>query len=357
MAINQKMKKKNSKGIVSRKSLFKKKIPLQLQVKFLQRFTELVENGFAIIDALEIMGTFIDSKIVEVMKNGCEEGQPFSDVLKELNFAVQIIYIIRASEEHNALVLGLMRARDYSQNYLKNRTEMAKKMRYPLFLFSTVIVVLTIVSIFFVPRLDEFYTTFGIENNQMAVGGVITILLVVLLGLTSIVVAVLLIIKCRSVGFQRWLRRWIFRIPVIKKGTTRLFSYYFAAQIEMFIGCGLSFKDSISTIQKFDTLPLVKLIAEEIEQYSFAGESVEMLFRNRDCFTPYFRLVATHSLRIGKLDRELKTFVAMELASLNTSITGLIKGVQGGLLALVGVLIALLYLSILQPVFDLITII
>jgi len=104
-------------------------------------------------------------------------------------------------------------------------------------------------------------------------------------------------------------------------------------------------------------LPLVKLIAEEIEQYSFAGESAEMLFRNLDCFTPYFRLIATHSLRIGKLDQELKTFVEMELASLNTSITGLIKGVQGGLLALVGVLIALLYLSILQPVFDLITII
>ena len=342
MAIYQKIKRKN---------------PLQLQVKFLQRFTELVENGFAIIDALEIMGTFIDAKIVDVMKQGCTEGKQFSNILEELKFAVQIIYIIRASEQHNALVRGLMRARDYSQNYLKNRSEMAKRMRYPLFLFSTVIVVLTIVSIFFIPRLDEFYATFGIENNQMAVGGVIVILLAMLLGLTSLVLAVLLIIKCRNVYFQKWLRSWIFRIPVLKKGSTRLFSYYFATQIEMFIGCGLSFKDSISTIQKFDTLPLVKLIAEEIEQYSFAGESIEMLFRNRDCFTPYFRLIATHSLRIGKLDQELATFVEMELASLNTSIAGLIKGVQGGLLALVGILIALLYLSILQPVFDLITII
>ena len=345
----------HQKQKVKRKS--RRRIPLQLQVKFLQRFTELVENGFAIIDALEIMGTFIDSKIVDVMKNGCAEGKPFSDILEELNFAVQIIYIIRASEQHNALVHGLIRARDYSQNYLKNRTEMAKKMRYPLFLFSTVIVVLTVVSIFFVPRLDEFYATFGIENDQMAVGGVITILLIMLFGLTSMVSTIVLVIKCRNVTFQKWLRSWLFRIPMIKKITKRLFSYYFASQIEMFIGCGLSFKDSISTIQQFDTLPLVKLIAEEIEQYSFAGESLEMLFRNRDCFTPYFRLIATHSLRIGKLDQELKTFVAMELASLNTSITGLIKGVQGGLLALVGILIALLYLSILQPVFDLITII
>jgi len=335
----------------------KKKISFQLQVKFLQRFTELVENGFSIVDALEIMETFIDPKIVGLMKEGCAEGKSFSNILEELNFEVQIIYIIRASEQHNALVRGLIRAREYSQNYLKNRNEMTKKMRYPLFLFSTVILVLTGVSIFFLPRLDEFYATFGIENDQLAVGGIITILLVTLFCLTSFVCIVLLILKCQNINFQIWMRKRIFQIPIIKKLTTRLFSYYFATQIEMFIGCGLSFKESISTIQKFDTLPLVKLIAREIEQDSLAGESVEMLFRNKDCFTPYFRLIATHSLRIGKLDQELKTFVEMELKSLNTSITGVIKGIQGGLLALVGTLIALLYLSILQPVFDLITII
>lgn len=335
----------------------KRKISLQLQVKFLQRFTELIENGFAIIDALEIMETFIDSKIVKVMKQGCSEGKPFSTALEALNFETQIIYIIKASEQHNALTRGLTRARDYSQNYLKNRSEMAKKMRYPLFLFSTAILILTVVSIFFIPRLDEFYLTFGIDNDQLAVGGIITVLLVTLFGLTSFVATVLFILKCQNINFQVWLRSKIFRVPGIRKLTTRLFSYYFATQIEMFIGCGLSFKESLSTIQQFDTLPLVKLIAKEIESDSLAGESVEMLFRYKDCFTPYFKLIAIHSLHIGKLDQELKTFVKMELASLNASITGLIKGVQGGLLALIGVLIAFLYLSILQPVFDLITII
>ena len=335
----------------------KQKIPLKLQVKFLQRFTELVENGFAIIDALEIMATFIDPKIVNFMKEGCAEGKAFSDILENLNFQGQIIYIIRASEQHNALVRGLSRSRDYSQNYFENRTEMAKKMRYPLFLFGTVIIVLTVVSIFFIPRLDEFYATFGIDNDQMAIGSIIIVLMIILFSLTSLTVTILLILKFQNMNFQIWLRGYIFKIPGVNKLTKRLFSYYFATQTEMFIGCGLSFKDSLATIQAFDTLPLVKLIAKEIERDALAGESLEGLIRHKDCFTPYFRLIATHSLRIGKLDEELKIFISMELANLNTSITALIKGVQGGLLALVGVLIALLYLSILQPVFDLITII
>ena len=339
------------------KKIKKPKVALQLQVKFLQRFTELVENGFAIIDALEIMGTLVDEQLIKVMTDGCAEGRPFSSMLAELGFEVQIVYIVKASERHNALVHGLICARDYSQNYFKNKSEIAKKMRYPLCLFAIVVVVLTVVSIFFIPRLDDFYSTFGIEGEQSQIGVIITLLLVVLMAITSIIAMILVALKWKNLNFQLRLRKQIFQIPLLKKLTTRLFSYYFSAQIEMFISCGLSFKDSVATIQQFNTLPMVKLIAKEIEADVNAGESLEMLFKNKDCFTPYFRLITMHALRIGKLDQELKNFVTAELSSLNGVITSVLKGVQGGFLALVGILIALLYLSILQPVFDLITII
>jgi len=334
-----------------------RRVTLQLQVKFLQRFTELIENGFAIIDALEIMETFIDKRIIRVMREACEEGRPFSDALAALDFQPQIIYIVKASEEHNALGRGLLRARAFSQNFLKNRNEISKKMRYPLFLFSTVIIVLTVVAIFFMPRLDDFYTAFGIDNESSTITSIMGLLIVVFITLTIIVLTITFMMRSKNNNFQNFLRQRIFGLPALSKLTTRLFSYYFATQVEMFIGCGLSFKESLITIQKFDTLPMVKLIAREIELEASEGESIEKLFRNMDCFTPYFRLIAVHSLRIGKLDQELKSFVTMELANLNSLITSMIKMVQGGLLGLVGVLIALLYLSILQPVFDLITII
>jgi len=334
-----------------------RRVTLKLQVKFLQRFTELVENGFAIIDALEIMETFIDKRIIGIMRVACEEGRPFSDALEALGFQAQIIYIIRASEAHNALGRGLVRAREFSVNFLKNRDEISKKMRYPLFLFSTVIIVITIVAIFFMPRLGEFYTAFGIENESMTIATIMGLLVTACLILTTLVLLVAFTLKYQNDNFQIFLRQRLFKLPALGKLTTKLFSYYFASQVEMFIGCGLSFKESLMTIQKFDTLPMVKLISWEIERAAENGESIENLFRNMDCFTPYFRLITTHSLRIGKLDHELKSFVAMELANINASISGIIKVVQGSLLALVGILIAMLYMSILQPVFDLITII
>ena len=334
-----------------------RKLPFKIQVKFLHRFTELVESGFSITEALEIMATFMNPTMVIEMQESCRRGVPFSDTLERLRFESRIIYIIRASEQSNALVKGLQGAKNYSQNYLEKRTELTRKLRYPLFLFSMVMIVLVLVFLFFLPRLDNFYTTFGIEDGHVAITGIIAIVGVVLLVFSSIFTIILLILKYNNEKFQAKCRKVIFGIYGLRHLSARLFSYYFATQVEMFISCGLSFKASIATIRNFETRPLVRVVIKEIEQRIEGGESIEQIIKECNCFTPYFRLITAHALRLGKLDMELKNFVETELVSLNAAITSFIKIFQGSFLALTGGLIVLLYLSILQPVFELITII
>ncbi|MCL2559198.1 MAG: type II secretion system F family protein [Turicibacter sp.] len=334
-----------------------KKLALKTQVKFLQRFTELVENGFAITAALEVMAAFMTPKTMMHMQASCAKGEPFSDALEKLKFESRIVYIVRAGEKNHALVKGLQGARNYSSNYLANRTELAKKLRYPLFLFSMVMVVIAAVFILFIPRLSDFYTTFGIEGDQTMITGVIAIIGTVLFIFLAISLFVLLVLKWDNEKFQLKCRKLLFSVYGVRQLAARIFSYYFATQMEMFISCGLSFKDSMATIRQFETVPLVQVVVKEIEQRIEGGESIEQLIRGCNCFTPYFRLITTHALRIGKLDVELKRFVDAELASLNAVMTSFIKLFQGTFLALTGGLIVMLYLSILQPVFELITII
>lgn len=334
-----------------------KKRSLKVQVKFLRRFTELVENGFAITEALEIMATFMDSSLITHMQEGCVAGIPFSHTLEALGFESRIIYIIRASEQNNALLKGLQGARNYSRNYLENRTELAKKLRYPLFLFSMVMIVLVIVFMFFIPRLDDFYATFGVEDDHTAIIGIIATLSIVLVAFSGIFTVLLFIFKYNNDKFQKKCRELIFNIYGVRHLSARLFSYYFATQVEMFISCGLSFKDSIATIRRFETLPLVQVVIKEIEERVENGESTQQIIKECNCFTPYFRLITAHALRLGKLDVELKNFVEAELSHINMAITTFIKIFQGSFLAMTGGLIVMLYLSILQPVFELITII
>lgn len=335
-----------------------KKAPnLKTQVKFLKRFTQLVENGFPIIDALDIMGAMMNKEMMAFMKAGCERGTAFSDILEQLKFKRQIVYMIRASEKHYILTRGLKRAANYSENYLKNQTEMSKKIRYPLFLFTTVIVGLTAVSIFFLPRLDAFYATFNIEGNSFAIDTIIFLLAALFVGVLVSVLLLNLAFKWKNHWFQQTFRKIIFNVPLLKGGVKRLFTYYFFSQIELFLGCGLSFKESLESVGDFETLPLVKIVALELMNGASEGRDLFTLLTEQDCFSPYFKLMSGYALRIGKLEDELKNFVATELESLNQLMSQSLKVMQSSLLALVGLLVALLYLSILQPVFDLIHII
>jgi type II secretory pathway component PulF len=73
-------------------------------------------------------------------------------------------------------------------------------------------------------------------------------------------------------------------------------------------------------------------------------------------FTDYFKTVMSHALKIGCAPRELAQFTQMELENINQLVGNLFKGIQTGFLILIGSLIMVLYLSILQPVFEMVNI-
>ncbi|MTK87471.1 type II secretion protein F, partial [Turicibacter sanguinis] len=106
-----------------------------MQQKFLSRFSQLLENGFSIADALAIMKTLFKKQAVDPMIIACLQGQNFADTLEECHFEHRIIYMIRSSEQAGALLQGLQKAADYSDFHLKNRSDLSKKIRYPLTLF------------------------------------------------------------------------------------------------------------------------------------------------------------------------------------------------------------------------------
>ena len=330
---------------------------LDKQVQFLTRISALVENGFSVMDSLEIMSTLIKSEVTDFMRLGCTQGMRFADILRAFDFEQRIIYIVASSEANHLFLRGLQKASAYGQNYLNNRKEFAKKCRYPLFLFSLIIVVLAAVFIFFVPQLEHFSLVFGIErSNHMLISIVIAIGMLLLL--TAILATMILaVLYWNHTPFQRWSYQKMFKIWGMKPLCQRLFSYYFASQLTLFISCGLSIKESLDTINQFEKLPLAKLLMAEMKDDLANGEDILSSIKAKACFTDYFKLIVEHALRLGKLEHELDMFVDSELKEISGKLTGFMKLFQGIFLALVGGLIVMLYLSILQPVFDMISVI
>ena len=138
---------------------------LPTQQKFLSRFSQLLEQGFSIAQALDVMTSLFKKEAVDFMLNCCASGQSFATTLEACHFEKRIVYIVRCSEEAGSLLQGLQKSAQYSDYHLQSKTELNKKLRYPVSLFALMIVILASVYFFFFPQLDSFYNSFNIINH------------------------------------------------------------------------------------------------------------------------------------------------------------------------------------------------
>ncbi|MGL4372618.1 MAG: type II secretion system F family protein [Turicibacter sp.] len=330
---------------------------LPLQQKFLTHFSQLLQNGFATSQALAVMKVLFKDSEVQKIETACSHGQPFAKTLKDLQFETRCVYLISCSEEAGSLLTGIQKASQFSEFNLENKNELMKKIRYPLQLFIAMIGILIAVFVIFVPQIQNFYESFGMEGDQVYLSSTLYIIgsFLGLIGLLS--VFIFTVLRWEHAKFQRIVKFIFFKTPLLNEIVKKMVSYYFSSQWLLFISCGLSLKDSLNMMQNFETIPLLKLILHEISDNLELGSPLDQLFSDSDYFTPYFKLVIAHALQIGTLEIELSNYSKFEFTYLSQLLNSTFKGIQLIFLLLIGILIILIYLSILQPVFDMVQLI
>ena len=105
-------------------------------------------------------------------------------------------------------------------------------------------------------------------------------------------------------------------------------------------------------MKKFETIPMIQLIIEEFQSQLESGVSLEQLFDKSSYFNSYFKLIMKHALQIGQVQSELNHFTKSELNHLNSMLNNSFKIIQSIFLMLIGIIIIFIYLSLLQPVFQ-----
>ncbi len=302
--------------------------------------------------ALTVMKALFKKNAINNLLKGCEQGQTFAKTLEDSHFEKRVIYIIKCCEEAGSLLQGLQKAAEYSQYHLERKKELNKKLRYPFALFAFMIVILGSVYFFFLPQLSQFYQNFQIEGDQhllnialMILGGSISVLL--LIG-----GATFLTLKCHHQTFLIQLKHALFHFPLLKTFFQKLFSYYFSSQWLVFLNCGLPLKESLLMMREFETIPMIRMMISEFEIKLESGTPLEVLFNQSPYFQPYFKLIMQHALQIGQVQVELNHYTKSELKQLTTLLNHTFKVIQVTFLILIGVMIILIYLSLLQPVFQ-----
>lgn len=325
---------------------------LSVQQKFLSRFSQLLEQGFSMAQALEIMTTLFKQEPIHFIASRCASGKPFATILEECHFEKRIVYIIRCSEQAGFLLQGIQKSADYSQYQLQSKTELNKKLRYPCFLFALIIVILAGVYLFFFPQLESFYQSFNIEGDQSLLNTILSLIGITLLIFLSVGLFIFLILKWRHTLFQESIKKLLFHCPLLKQLLQKIFSYYFSSQWLVFLNCGLPLKESLLMMREFEEIYMIQAIIHEFEKQLEEGIPLQVVIQNSCYFTPYFKLIMKHSLEIGQVQSELNHYSKNEISALTALLNQTFKVIQLTFLMLIGVIIILIYLSLLQPVFQ-----
>ena len=321
---------------------------LSRQCNILQHYHELMSIGYSQAITLSLLTHYFKPCYIQHIQQVCERGQPLSLALTQLNFDERVLYFIKSHEAKHFPLVGIQKSIDYLEQRQHLHKQFKKELRYPLQLLGLCGVALVLFVWFFLPRLTLFYTSMNLEMNTTAFDliGIILMSLISLLSGSFLILFCLLTKKTKS-----FLASPLFRF------FQPLSSYYYAMQWQLFLSCGQSFKETLTSMKQFERHALISHGLDTLLQPLQNGQPLQTVINDSNLFTPYFKQVVCYGLELGQLERLLERFLTQQTSLMQRHISTFLKLLQTSALLLVGSLIILIYLSILQPVFDLLQLI
>ncbi len=325
---------------------------LERQAQFLSQYYDLLTHGYPPALSLRLLQSKFKVDALSPIFQACETGQALSEALQSLGFEKRTLYLLQLHEAKNALLLGLEKAHQFLAQHTTVKAEFYKKMIYPAQLFVLTGVGIGGLLVFFMPQLEQFYLSLNLTPNTQYLNAIFITLGTLFLLICGGVSGLFLTLKLSKPTHLKRLYQ-IYTSACCQRVTQTAFSYYYATQWLLFLNCGSSFKETLQTMSQFESIPLIKHSIDSMLRALFEGENLSDVIQSSPLFTSYFKLIVEHGLAVGNLEIALTRYQKEQFTHLNHVMNQLFKGLQFILLLAVGLIIIFIYLSILQPVFDL----
>ena len=334
---------------------------------FLTRhLSAILKSGISLSEALEILGEDtqkpIFKKILSAAKMNLERGQPLSSTLESYSqyFSPVFIGLVKAGEVSGTLEgtlegLGDQLRRDYE---MKKRVQSA--MIYPAILLSASLLIVVLLLTFIMPRLTKallqakvslpWITRFLIGLSQIfSSNPILTLFIFILLS-----VSFLFLIKSKF--GKKIIIRALEKMPISGNLIKKLALVRFSRTFRNLLASGLSAFESLDItaktigIQSYETALLN--IREEIKK----GATISSSFKERREFFPQLVIsIIAVGEKTGTLEKSLVTIADYYDEEADRILKNIVSLIEPALLVVMGIVIASIALSILLPIYQLVS--
>ncbi|PYZ98610.1 hypothetical protein CR205_08520 [Alteribacter lacisalsi] len=324
--------------------------------EWFKQIASLTGEGYPLREALDILRRYytgatanmIDSLIVSL-----RQGHSFSVSLLRFGFPKEVSNYLNIMEKHGDFHAGLHTAAELCSTRHQIREEAGKVLRYPVLMFVCLLVLVTLVLHTIIPQFYQFFSQTGAELPFISR---MLFSLLTIINLPASVIALLVLLLTIKAAKHAPLKVKLYLItgtPLIQSYARMIFTYFFVCQIAPMLNNGLSMNDSLQMIRRDSMFAVFQQEAAILHQGMQQGISLSEMITERPVFDPQLSTIVALGEERGCTAEELSRYSRFLKERITYRIGQLLFRLQPILYAVIGILLLIVFVSLMMPVFQL----
>ncbi|MCR2820385.1 competence type IV pilus assembly protein ComGB [Lederbergia panacisoli] len=335
----------------------RQKLTLKEQGIFLSRASEMLKNGFTLLEVLHFFGKLEgkNHQLMDSMINDLKSGHKIHEVFLKHHFDQGACVQLFFSEKHGFLADALLESGEYLQRMDEERKKLLKLMQYPLILIFILLFVGILLNTLLLPRFQNLYQSMGYEPT-------IGIKLVLHL-MQNIPYYLLLIFIVCFVLFS--ILKWIFQkksaleiasvfssFPLINSIYKLYQTNFIAREWGYLLRSGFSINEIITIMESQMYRPLLQESAQQLKKMLLVGHSFGDALSKLSFIEKEMILIVNHGDKNGRVDKELLYYSQHCLQKLQEKTENIFLIIQPIIFSFIGLVVIAIYMSIFFPMFQ-----
>lgn len=345
---------------------FQKKVDRKEIINFCIYLKQLVASGVPLLDSLKDLRDSLKKdrfqEIVSSIVEKIEGGEKFSEALGHYPkiFGKSFINMVAAGEESGQLVKVLEDLIE-SIKWQDELSEQAKKaLTYPLVTAAVITAVVFFLMIYLVPQLIAFIESMEGELPAHTLALIATSDFFVaywylIIGFLAGAVSTSVFLRRQSRAYRYFTDRLLLRLPLIGDIAKKVILARFAHYLAMLYASGVTVLRSIEICESISGNSYVERELESIKSSIVNGQKIYEAVQGN----PLFPSLTSRMIRVGEMTGELESALGNVAYFYKREVDDVIERIQTliepALTGVMGLIIAWIMLSVLGPLYDLMT--
>ncbi|MRG86575.1 competence type IV pilus assembly protein ComGB [Salinibacillus xinjiangensis] len=342
----------------SQNTTLNKKLSLYDQILLSKRLSTLLENGYTINKALQLIS--LDSKqgqLAAYIEKSLVQGAYIDQIFMQLGFSPIVCSYLFFSRSTGQLGKSLGSASKLLIHQQQFQEKFKRVMQYPLIILLILLCLMISLKFFLLPSLQGLYQDFQTNHSSTSpkIFTSIDVIITTFFGLMMIIVTTITLWGLVKNKLSTSAKINLYRhVPVFRKvkslETSCLFSFHFSSLLQS----GIPIKQALQIISEQRHLPIVRIYATKMIQAIYTGKVLEHTIQEFELMEDELSLIFERSLKDGTLEKDLHNYALLLTETMLEKTTKVLSLIQPAFYLLFGVMIVMIYFSILIPMFDLI---